>query len=53
VKPSITPSMRTAVSELFLQHLWIVYPGNEIYPVAQNITVVPLKNLEAIQEQLK
>jgi hypothetical protein len=45
--------MRTAVSELSLQHIWIVYPGNEIYPVAQNITVIPLKNLETIREELK
>ena len=26
--PSLTPSMRIAVSELNLERLWIVYPGN-------------------------
>jgi len=51
--PSLTPSMRIAVSDLTLRHLWIVYPGNETYPVTKNITTLPLKNLEVIREQLK
>jgi hypothetical protein len=51
--PSLTPSMRIAASELALSHLWIVYPGDETYPVAKNITTLPLKNLETIREQLK
>jgi predicted AAA+ superfamily ATPase len=50
--PSLTPSMRIATSELALDHLWIVYPGSETYPVAKNITTLPLKNLEIIREQL-
>jgi len=44
--------MRIASSELSLEHLWIVYPGNEIYPVMKNITALPLKNLETIQEKI-
>ncbi len=51
--PSLTPSMRIATSELELNHLWIVYPGNETYPVTENITTLPLKNLEILIEQLK
>jgi hypothetical protein len=51
--PSLTPSMRIAASELALDHLWIVYPGNETYPVGKNITTLPIKDLEAIREQLK
>ena len=51
--PSLTPSMRIASSELALDHLWIVYPGSETYPVTKNITALPLKNLESIREQLK
>lgn len=50
--PSLTVSMRTAVTELALDHLWIVYPGNETYPVRENITALPLKNLESIREQI-
>ena len=51
--PSLTPSMRIATSELALDHLWIIYPGSEAYPVAKNITTLPLKNLETIRKQLK
>ncbi|MDP2400422.1 MAG: DUF4143 domain-containing protein, partial [Actinomycetota bacterium] len=51
--PSLTPSMRIATSELALDHLWIVYPGSETYPVTKNITTLPLKNLEVLREQLK
>ena len=51
--PSLTPSMRIAASELALDHLWIIYPGNETYPVAKNITTLPIKYLETIRKQLK
>lgn len=51
--PTLTPSMRIASSELSLEHLWIIYPGNETYPVMKNITALPLKNLETIREQIK
>ena len=50
---TLTPSMRIATSELSLEHLWIIYPGNETYPVMKNITALPLKNLETIREQIK
>lgn len=49
--PFLTPFMRIAVSDLILDHLWIVYPGGESYPVAKNITTLPLKDLEVIREQ--
>ncbi len=48
--PGLTPSMRTAVSELKLQHLWIVYPGADTYPVEKNITTLPLVNLDTIRK---
>ncbi len=50
--PTLTASMRRAVSELALDHLWIIYPGSETYPVRENITALPLKNLESIREQI-
>jgi len=43
--PSITPSMRSAISELSLKHIWVVYPGNEAYKLDKKISVVPLKNI--------
>lgn len=51
--PTLTPSMRIASSELSLEHLWIIYPGNETYPVMKNITALPFKNLETIREKIK
>jgi len=40
--PSLTPSMRFALTELSLEHLWVVYPGKEGYPLNRKVTVVPL-----------
>jgi len=46
--PSLTPSMRSAILELSLRHLWVVYPGKETYPLSRNITVIPATHLEKI-----
>ena len=51
--PTLTPSMRIASFELSIEHLWIVYPGNETYPVKKNITALPLRNLDTIREKIK
>jgi len=47
--PSLTPSMRFAFAELQLKHLWVVYPGQEEYPLNRNVTVIPLTGLEKIK----
>ena len=44
--PSLTPSMRFALMELSLRHLWVVYPGKEKYSLSKNITVAPLAGLD-------
>ncbi len=41
--PRATRSMRTALDDLALDHLWIVYPGKEFYPVDHKISVWPLR----------
>jgi predicted AAA+ superfamily ATPase len=46
--PALTPSMRIASSELSLNHLWILYPGQETYPVTENITALPLIKLSQL-----
>ena len=51
--PTLTPSMRIASLELSLEHLWIVFPGNETYPIMKKITSLPVKNLEMIREKNK
>jgi predicted AAA+ superfamily ATPase len=42
--PTITKSMRSAEQDLALDHLWIIYPGNQTYKLANNITVLALKH---------
>ena len=51
--PSLTTSMRISSSELTLDHLWIIYPGDETYPVTKNITALPLKNLETVRAKIE
>jgi predicted AAA+ superfamily ATPase len=47
--PTVTRSMHTARRDLHLDHLWIIYPGARSYPVHKKITVLPLKNIDAIE----
>jgi hypothetical protein len=37
--------MKTAVEDLKLARLWVVYPGKAAYPVAEKIQVVPLADV--------
>lgn len=48
--PTLTPSMRISSAELSLDHLWIIYPGNEVYPVTEKITALPLAKLGTIRD---
>lgn len=45
--PQITPSMRTALTDLRLSHLTVLYPGTLRYSLDKRITVVPLSELAA------
>ncbi|MHB0874460.1 MAG: ATP-binding protein [Anaerolineae bacterium] len=45
--PSVTASMHTAVADLELEHLWVVHPGRHAYPVAERISVLPLRDVPA------
>lgn len=40
--PRLTPSMRIAATDLKLDALYVVYPGDRRYPPADNIEAVPL-----------
>ncbi|MFW8600416.1 ATP-binding protein [Desulfobacterota bacterium M19] len=40
--PKLTKSMHIAVQDLALDYLWVVYPGENEYPVTDKITVRPL-----------
>ena len=47
--PKISRSMRIALDDLSLSHLYVVYPGKESYPVAKNISVISLEAAEGIR----
>ncbi|MGA3194598.1 MAG: ATP-binding protein [Terriglobales bacterium] len=40
--PRLTPSMRIALSDLKLDRLYVLYPGDKAYSLAKNVEVVPL-----------
>jgi predicted AAA+ superfamily ATPase len=43
--PVLTPSMRIALTDLKLDELRVVYPGDKRYALARNVEVVPLAEL--------
>ena len=47
--PGTSRSMHIAIDNLQLEHLWIIYPGNQSYPLKEKITVLPLEDCKAIQ----
>lgn len=47
--PKITRSMRIALRDLGLDHLWIIYPGTHAYPVDESITILPLQEVTELR----
>lgn len=47
--PRLTNSMRIALQDLALEHLYVIYPGDRTYPLSEQITVLPL---EMVRETL-
>jgi predicted AAA+ superfamily ATPase len=43
--PRLTPSMRTALEDLDLERLLVLYPGDKAYPLAERVQVIPLMHL--------
>jgi predicted AAA+ superfamily ATPase len=43
--PRLTPSMRIALADLKLDRLFVVYPGDRRYALADNVEVVPAREL--------
>ena len=44
--PRQTRSMTSAVEDLDLEHLWVLYPGNRTYPLAAGISVLPIEDVQ-------
>ena len=47
--PRTTKSMHVVREDLGLEHLWVLYPGDRAYPLADGITALPLKNIGEIE----
>ena len=50
--PKITRSIQTALRDLALDHLWIIYPGEQKYPVHEKTTVCPLRDISGLTSEL-
>jgi predicted AAA+ superfamily ATPase len=40
--PRLSPSMKSAVEDLDLAHLWVLYPGDRAYALAPKVSALPL-----------
>ncbi len=45
--PRMTRSMKAALEDLDLAGLWVVYPGHTSYRLAENVRVLPLRDIGA------
>ena len=43
--PRLTPSIRIALDDLNLQHVFVIYPGTQRFSLANHVEVVPLQTL--------
>lgn len=48
--PRSTRSIHQIIEDLQLDHLWVLYPGNKSYPIAPNITALPLTDMPRIKQ---
>ncbi|MEP7357744.1 MAG: hypothetical protein ABI847_10925 [Anaerolineales bacterium] len=50
--PRLTPSVQIALTDLQLDRVVIVYPGDKSYPLADRVTAVPLSAIVLQAEKL-
>ena len=51
--PGTTKSIYSAMSELNLEHVFLIYPGTDSYPFDNKITAVGINNINQLSELLK
>ncbi|HPJ13013.1 MAG TPA: ATP-binding protein [Caldisericia bacterium] len=44
--PRLSRSMHVALEDLSLEHLFVIYPGHQEYPLNPRVTVLPLENFD-------
>ena len=50
--PGTTRSMRVALEDLGLEHLWVVYPGDEGYVLDDRISVLPVAQIGPLTDKM-
>jgi predicted AAA+ superfamily ATPase len=50
--PEVTHSMKIALHDLNLSHMWVIYPGVELYQVDKRISVMPLEKIPDLFRQI-
>lgn len=50
--PNVTKSMVSALTDLSLAHLWVVYPGAVRYAAHQQITMLPLAEVSGLRTEI-
>jgi hypothetical protein len=45
--------MHSAIKDLQLEHLWVVYPGAQEYALHEKISVIPMKSVADLLEKLQ
>ncbi len=51
--PTMTPSMHIALADLKLDELFVVYPGERRYPLAERVEVIPLAEFLGVEKKRK
>lgn len=51
--PGTSRSMHAAIEDLSLEHLWVIYPGHQEYPLHDKISVIPINAIQQIAEALR
>lgn len=51
--PGVTRSMRVALADLGLDHLWVLYPGDRTYPLDDRITVLPAARIPRLAKSIR
>jgi uncharacterized protein len=51
--PGATKSMHIALADLGLAHVWVIYPGEQRYAIAEKITAVPAREIVTLIASLQ
>ena len=50
--PGRSRAMHTAIQDLGLEHLWVIYPGHQEYPLDDKISVAPIASVPHLADTL-